>query len=154
MLMRYHWGLGAGHTYSHVRDSAVDQAKSVWANTRYSRSSGKLPSEFRGTSLRNPQTIPDGFNDLHHDVSNSDLEWEMPGTNDHGGVESMMEDTDANSDGFDDLDPHYSFADAFSWEMVQDEENRSNSGSDDDLDSDASQMYEMYGLDWGDGKPE
>jgi hypothetical protein len=112
--MRYHWGLGVGHTYSHVRDSAADQAKLVWANAWYSRSSGKLPSEFRGTSLRNPHTIPDGFDDLHHDFSNSDLEWEMPGTDDRGGAESMMEDTDANPDGFDDLDPHHLFADAFS----------------------------------------
>ena len=29
MLMRYHWGLGVGHTYSHVRDHSEHTDKSI-----------------------------------------------------------------------------------------------------------------------------
>ena len=80
----------------------------VWTNAQYLCSPGKLPPESRGILLTDSQTILDGFDNLHHDFLDSDLEWIMSETNDHNEAGSIVEDTDdGNPDASDDLDPHH-----------------------------------------------
>ena len=52
MLMRYHWGLGVGHTYSHVRDRSELNGESI---TPQDDASDHMPSNVHaGTEPGNP----------------------------------------------------------------------------------------------------
>ena len=89
MLMRYHWGLGISHTYSHTQDGTVDQAASMRASPAqgFQTWSSTLNSAPTGTSYMD--TRPSlGFDDFDNDFSLSDLEWEWLGNHDSGNAES------------------------------------------------------------------
>lgn len=159
MLMRYHWGLGVGHTYSHVRDNDANEANSTQASSQglYSCSSTLNVEAALGTSQ-----VSQRFDDLDHDTSFSDLEWDSydydhdEEENELGGkdVSFLVDDASpACADGFDDLDPSLSLTDLGALEWVShDEKDEDEYVSDND--SAASVMYEMYGSVWGDGESE
>lgn len=136
MLMRYHWGLGVGHTYSHVRDSA-------------SHSSPRFDDLEHELS-----------------VSELDaLEWRFlgmceagVGVGDNCSAEGDPTSTGSSislAHGFGDLDASLSLADleALEWEISEDGRGDINTESDDgsDPDPNASEMYEMYGSAWANG---
>jgi hypothetical protein len=145
MLLRYHWGLGVGHTYSHVQGSASHEAESMVA------------SDSRASL--------GGFDDLEneHSIFELDaLEWRFldtveaeDGASDEHSTGNVSDPAFADAStslthGFDDLGVG-SLADFEVLELEIDElelDDGSDSGS--DSDSDASVMYGMYGSDWAD----
>lgn len=167
MLLRYHWGLGVGHTYSHIRDSATDETVLTTSQSL------STPGTVRDNATNHSHTAatllahPNGFADLENELSAADLdvlEWELPttgvksGWGNDSGAEGALDLATATGislthpDGFDDLDAGYSGADldAFEWATESQDEDEVDSESDDE--SDQSLMYEMYGSDWGDNE--
>ena len=143
MFMRYHWGLGVGHIYSHVWDSTTDEVKTM-----------------AGT----PEAYLGRFDDLENELTICELnalEWLLLGTDEAGtgvcsteNISDFDADTDRahfklSSDCFEDLDADFSL-DALEWEMAADGDDLNEDGarSDGGSDSDTSVMYTMYGLDW------
>lgn len=154
MLMRFQWGFGVGHAYSHLRDPQVDKVESTQDCSHIAASPADYLPAISGTS-RSPI---DEFDDLEDNFSISGLDWELPekdyceAENGSSDMDETMDDTYPPSpDEFNDLDPCLSLADldALTWEMSEDEDDGSGGGS--DQDTDASEMYEMYGSDRGDG---
>lgn len=158
--MRYHWGLGVGHTYSHVRDSPAFQADSVRTipQSLYPRCSTPNYDSMPATSASLVDTTPShGFDDLSNDFSLSDLEWESPGDRLCSDAQNELCDIDASlfvtncsvevPGQFHDFDPSFSLADLDTLEWETADENGDSGAS--DADSDACHMYEMYGSDPG-----
>ncbi|KAG6376632.1 hypothetical protein JVT61DRAFT_1616 [Boletus reticuloceps] len=170
MLMRYHWGLGVGHTYSHVRGSDVNQAKSSQVNPECLYScSFTLNSAFE-TAL-DTSLVTGGasqrFDDLDNNFSLTNLGWDSYENYDCGKAESELGRKDISesflagdasptfTNRFNDLDPSLSLMDldALDWALYDEkDEDECECVSDDDLA--AFVMYEMYGSDWGDGESE
>ena len=155
MLLRYHWGLGVGHTYSHVRDGAADE---VFTGAQSSSAQGSVQYDVPDHSCTvagNLLAHPNEFNDLENKLSVADLdvlEWELP----ENGAESAPDLAIATSislahpDGFDNLDASFSLADLDTFEWVVESQDTDEGDSESDDDSGCSVMYEMYGSDRGD----
>lgn len=169
MLMRYYWGLGVGHTYSHVLGSGSNQTKSNQASPQdlYSWSSTSnsifraaldtLPAA-SGTSWR--------FDNLDNNFLPSNLGWEHE-SYDGGKTKSGLGDkgtsfltgeasstfADGFNDGFDNFEPNLSLVDLDDLEWVS-HDNKAKDECTSDDDSNASVMYEMYSSDWGDKESE
>lgn len=156
--MRYHWGLGVGHTYSHIRDNDAKEANSTQASLQ-----GLYPSSstLNFKTTRGVSQVSQRFDDLDNDVSFSDLGWDSydydrdEAERKVGGkdISLLVDDSDAFpvcADGFDDLDPGLSLADIDALQWSHDEQDEDECVSDND--SAASVMYDVtYGSDWGDG---
>lgn len=149
MLMRHHWGLGVGHTYSHVRDSATDPVESteerLHAFTEPSSTYMRRDSRISHTPLG-------GFDDLNNNFSPSDLDWENGDCTalDYDTEDVEPEDTrlgcqNSSPRGFDDLDPSFLLGDqeVLEWEVTPSEESEHDEESDDDSNA-STDTYEMY----------
>lgn len=135
MLMRYHWGLDVGHTYSHIWDSAAEKV-----------------NEIASTSC----AYADRFNDLINELTISEfdgLEWQLPEAESRGSsnwsTEDMSDLTVDDTDpplihGFEDFGGSHLLAgiEALEWEMPVDDDgdiSENDGKSNDGLD--ASIMY-------------
>lgn len=155
MLMRFHWGLGVGHTYSHFRDGAANQAESTQDHDSHITTNTSPTVHISNSGIS--RTLLNEFDDLNNDFSLSDLDWELPGNDywetesESGDIEDGTNDHLASPDEF--IDPGLSLTDldALSWEVSEDEEEGGGDGDESDDDTDASEMDEMYGSDRGDG---
>lgn len=98
MVMRYYWGLGIGHAYSHATPMTLINSDSVFHSAPQSPSSnGDLNSDH----------VAKEFYDLEHDTELlSELEFEPPspvGSDSETDSDSVLDDY-ADLDGWDDLD--------------------------------------------------
>lgn len=176
MLLRYHWGLGVGHTYSHTQDSVPHSMATRTPHT----SQGELDDLEHIDSELDPfgdsasHSLLDGFADLDNDFSVSELdalEWQLPETgkassrvqvrvSDKRRPNKFFDFTSVNAStseplvhGFDDLGAGLSLGelDALEWEAESVDDGGDNDvESVDELEDDPNnlEMYEMYGPDW------
>jgi hypothetical protein len=166
MLLRYCWGLGVGHTYSHVRHSTTDEVVSAGPQSLFAQ------GLVQHIALDHSRTITgtllahsNGCDDLENELSMSHLDgidWELPqdeaesGWGNNSSAEGAPDLAIASSislthpDGFDDLDTGFSFADLDAFEWVAESRDKDGGDSESDDDSGHSVMYyEIYGSDCG-----
>ena len=95
MLMRYHWGLGIGHTYSHGRNIPSQQYKIPPPEFEAEEPAVEnLPAAI--TSALNEETIND--EQQEHDIGNAqindDAEFDLWDSDEEGDVELEGDDSD------------------------------------------------------------
>lgn len=81
MLLRYHWGLGVGHTYSHIRDNSSVNPKLDSPHISPARSSTQNSAQDRTHVGISNSSVPGEPDDPDPEFSLTDqdaLEWEMP----------------------------------------------------------------------------
>ncbi|KAF8440782.1 hypothetical protein L210DRAFT_3399735, partial [Boletus edulis BED1] len=133
MLMRYHWGFGVGHTYSHVWGSDTNQAESTQANPECLYSCSFTPNSAEFETILDTSLVTGGasqrFDDLDNNFSLTDLGWDSYKNYDCGEAESKLgcknvsesflagDASPTFTNGFDDLDPSLSLMDidALDW---------------------------------------
>lgn len=104
MLMRYHWGLGIGHTYSHASPTIRIDSDSAYQSPR------QPPSNINTGYQSNHVTCE--FDDLEHldaELELGEVEFEPPSPvesdldSDSDDLDSILDDC-ADLDGWEDLD--------------------------------------------------
>ena len=133
MLMRYHWGYGVGHTYSHFRRDSNSDSESLLGQA--------ASQDCDGPTNQSPETEEDGGD--HEEMPMDDEEWPQRECNDDKGTNTASPSTDDQGE----LD----FDDEGNSESGSDSDNSegSSSSESDDSDEDGSEsddgLDEMYG---------